>query len=356
MSLSNILQHVKRKGQIIPKTNRSDRDETSEANRTAEQLNNRNQYRYSNGENRVVDPVVARLKAARKLEREKKEQESREKKGLSPKKPKSAPRSAPRNTSSNGLRSTETKRNIGGGRSNNSGISTSTNMRPNIAPSHKPVKKMNFNDLMKKASKIDQSKLSVSIKPKAKSPEVRSTAVRHKPVSRASSAPTEGHANVPKRNEARPISKYPNSDDSKHSARAPLPVRKPSSKLEERLKSSGKTKPSNSQYSRSQSYNDSEDEDAESFIISDDEEIDNGDLNAPDYDRDEIWAIFNRGKKRSYYDRYDDESGDDMEATGAEIWEEEMRSKRNAELEDRRELEEEQRLAALKKARKMKQH
>ena len=44
-----------------------------------------------------------------------------------------------------------------------------------------------------------------------------------------------------------------------------------------------------------------------------------------------------------------------MEATGAEIWEEERRSKRNAELEDRKELEEEQRLAALKKARKMKQ-
>ncbi|CUM48152.1 unnamed protein product [Debaryomyces tyrocola] len=353
MSLSNILQHVKRKGQIIPKTNQSGRDGTPETNRSAEQLNNKNQYRYSNGETKTVDPVVARLKAARKLEREKKEQEAREKKGLAPKKPKSVPR----NTNTNSSRSNEVKKNNGVGRMNNSNIPSSTSMRSNVPPSHKPVKKMNFNDLMKKASKIDQSKLSVSIKPKAKSPDARPTTAKHKPLSRASSAPTEGYRNVPKRKEGRPAtSKHPNSDDNKPSSRAPLPVRKPSTKLEERLKSSGKTKPSYSRSNRSHSYNDSEDEYSESFIVSDEEEADYGNSNAPDYDRDEIWAIFNRGKKRSYYDRYDnDDSGDDMEATGAEIWEEEMRSKRNAELEDRKELEEEQRLAALKKARKMKQ-
>ena len=352
MSLSNILQHVKRKGQIIPKTNQSGRDGTPETNRSTEQLNNKNQYRYNNGETRTVDPVVARLKAARKLEREKKEQEAREKKGLAPKKPKSVPR----NTSTNSSRSNEVKKS-NMGRINNPSISSSTSMRPNLSQSPKPVKKMNFNDLMKKASKIDQSKLSVSIKPKAKSPEVRPVTSKHKPLSRASSAPTEGNRNVPTRKDGRStISKYPNSDDNKPTTRAPLPVRKPSTKLEEKLKSSGKTKPSATRNGRSHSYDDSEDEYSESFIVSDEEEADYGNSNAHYYDRDEIWAIFNRGKKRSYYDRYDNEdSGDDMEATGAEIWEEEMRSKRNAELEDRRELEEEKRLAALKKARKMKQ-
>ena len=74
------MQHVKRKGQIIPKTNQSGRDGTPETNRSTEELNNKNQYRYSNGETRTVDPVVARLKAARKLEREKKSKKQEKRK------------------------------------------------------------------------------------------------------------------------------------------------------------------------------------------------------------------------------------------------------------------------------------
>lgn len=347
MSLSNILQHVKRKGQFLPKTNRPERD-TTPTNGNPDPLNN-NQYKYNNGETRVVDPVVARLKATRKLEREKKEQDSREKRGLAPNKPKLSSRSTNSNDSRN------VKKSSGANRPKNFDVrpSTSTNMRATPSPSHKPVKKMNFNDLMKKASKIDQSKLSVSIKPKTKSRDSHPTANKYKPTSRASSAPTESYRNTVKRKEGPSTApKFSNTDDNKPTKATPLPIRKPSSKLEERL--TGKTKSNNSKYGRSDSHDDFEDDDSESFIVSDEEEVEYG--NAPDYDRDEIWAIFNRGKKRSYYDRYDNDSGDDMEATGGEIWEEEMRSKRNAELEDRRELEEQQRLASLKKAKKMKQN
>lgn len=54
------------------------------------------------------------------------------------------------------------------------------------------------------------------------------------------------------------------------------------------------------------------------------------------YSKDEIWEIFNRGKKRSYYDQYDDDS-DDMEATGNEILEDEERTLKQARLDDLRE-------------------
>lgn len=56
------------------------------------------------------------------------------------------------------------------------------------------------------------------------------------------------------------------------------------------------------------------------------------------YDRDEIWALFNRGKRRSdlMFDDYDD---DDMEANEMEILEEEEKAGKMARLEDKREEE-----------------
>lgn len=348
MSLSNILQHVKRKGQI---QSRNDNGTKSLGNTDGQlsSLNNQSARNYRSGEQKEVDPVVAKLKAARKLEREKKEQEMREKKGLLPKKTNTTTRNP------NQPRSMDAKKKNLVNINNNKARSMSPFIPSNLS---KPVKKMNFNDLMKKASKIDQSKLSVSIKPKAKSHESNLTQSKYRPTSRGASAPTDNRKNAVQRKDT--MSKSPNrhiSNSTKQQQIAPLPIRKPSSKLEERLKSSGKTKASlNSKYGETRnnySAYDDYDEDSESFIVSDEEEADYHNTHAPDYDRDEIWAIFNKGKKRSYYDRYDEDSADDMEATGAEILEEEMRSKRNAELEDRRELEEEQRLAALKRAKKM---
>lgn len=54
------------------------------------------------------------------------------------------------------------------------------------------------------------------------------------------------------------------------------------------------------------------------------------------YSRDEIWSIFNRGKKRNYNDR-DNYDSDEMEATGTEILEEEERTLKQAKLDDQRE-------------------
>lgn len=91
------------------------------------------------------------------------------------------------------------------------------------------------------------------------------------------------------------------------------------------------------------------DDDLDDFIV-DDEDDDRATkenrhraaIKRDGYDRDEIWSIFNRGRKRRRdygYDSYEDmdEDDDDMEATGAEVLDEEERTLRQAKLDDRKE-------------------
>ncbi|AMD22246.1 HGL094Cp [Eremothecium sinecaudum] len=68
-------------------------------------------------------------------------------------------------------------------------------------------------------------------------------------------------------------------------------------------------------------------------FIDDDEEA-----GSEDYNRDEIWSIFSKGRKRRYVDDYDDDKGiDDMEANEMEVLEEEDYSARVARKEDKME-------------------
>lgn len=310
MPLLNILQQIKRKGQIqrtTPPLAQPSRPVQSSPRATTPNLAT---------SERPVDPVVARLKAARKAEREKKEAEARAKKGQAPKK-ETKPR-APKQALRLKVPSRESSKG------------------PTVAPppvSREKKPKVSFSQLMKKASLIDQSKLSIQLKNKTKSPEPRPE--RRKVEAKARPA---GHVNRDKRPHTAPKEKPrapPREPPS--TARAPIPARRPNLKLEERLQ---QKKPVG------QGHEDDEGDDSDlgSFIASDEEE------DVPqDYDRDEIWAMFNKGRTRQY--NYDSDS-DDMEATGAEIFEEEARSKKRALEEDRREMEEEQRLAELKKRRK----
>lgn len=88
-------------------------------------------------------------------------------------------------------------------------------------------------------------------------------------------------------------------------------------------------------------YYDEEDDD--SFIVDDDE-------GAGQYNREEIWKMFNRdGMHRR--ESYDDDIDDNMEAAGSEILDEEEAALRQAKIDDRREarLLEEHRLEKLKR-------
>lgn len=356
MSLNTLLQKIQQKGKVQPVSSASSRPNGKTTTtpptsaRTASQT----------AANRPVDPVVARLKAARKAEREKKEQELREKKGLlkkesrprakTPTKTGPKPAAKPGAKASNQL--AKGKSGLLSGKSRFGGAGGADVGR---LPRSEKKPKMSFSELMKKASLIDQSKMSIEIKQKTKSPDAPGT---RKPVRKEVGAAVRGDSHgyslksqggrEQANNRAHSSTANKLQHDRTHvpakshaEVRAPLPARKPSEQLQKRLQ----LRPG----ARSGAEQNESEDDWSSFIASDEEEQASC---GADYDRDEIWSMFNKGRKRSYYERYDDEDSDDMEATGAEILEEELRSKRRAMEEDKRELAEEQRLAMLKQARK----
>ncbi|KAM9939418.1 hypothetical protein OXX80_001067 [Metschnikowia pulcherrima] len=368
MSASKILEKLSRKGQITTSTQQ--KNTTNQPNGSFSGQSSRQSSYNSSAtppSDRPVDPVVARLKAARKAEREQKERELRKKKGLPPKKePSARQKSGPRQIKSaptQALRVPANRANLSQNRPKMGAMSkSSVSAQQRPAPAEKKAK-MSFNELMAKASGIDQSKMSIALKQKTKSPEAPPTSRRRTPdpekkaVSmdkKANSKPSQGPQTSRRSplDKSRPISNAKTSlnPPSSVQAKGPLPMRKPSSALAAKLQQKPASKGRHvSQQGESLGEQEDEESDLDSFIASEDEE----ELQAePEYDRDEIWSIFNRGKKRSHY-AYDDYDSDDMEATGAEILEEESRSKRNALLEDKKEMEKEAKLAAMKRARKM---
>lgn len=357
MSVSSLLEQIQKRGKIVsrsPGAGSSSASSQKQENRPENTAKTASSSQPSQRQNRPVDPVVARLKEARRLEMEQKEAARNEARKQTTKKigdKKSSGSLGSRTTSSSAS-------------AKNSGPKPQPRTlpgAPNAAVALESRKKVNYKELMKKATTIDNSKLSLKIKAKSLLPPIRPHSRTERPASHTGKSspstavsstsqsavsgrqlhstdrqkttkydPQNGSKNGPKNGSKKPeLSARP-------LPRALLPVRQPSAKLSQSL-SSRRT-------------NDEEDDsDMLSFLASDDEEEQN-----QDYDRDEIWAMFNRGKKRADYERYDDYDSDDMEATGAEILDEEMRSKRRAELEDRREMEEELRLKALKRQRKQK--
>lgn len=326
MSLSSILQRVQNKGKLPVKQGNESNQNTSQ------------NIEIGTGARpqREVDPVVARLKELRKQENEKKLQLAREKKGLPPIKPKQ--QKAPKQPQSQNTQSQPRGR-------------QKVPPPPPPPTAQKPIaKKLKFNDLMKKASKIDQSSLSINLRQKTQSPEASTKAKPVKP------SVKPGHSAQPRvATQRKPIESRKPSDKGNNAhnnsasskSKAPIPIRKPSSMLQQKLKV--KKPAQNSRPSHSYDADDYEsEEELDGFVVSDEEETSHQE---PDYDRDEIWAMFNKGKKRSHYD-YDDYDSDDMEATGAEILDEEYKSRRTAEIEDRREAIEEARRAALKEAKR----
>lgn len=316
MSLSSILQNITKKGQVQKPHN------------AAPQTSNGSKLIMKTPmPERTVDPVVARLKEKRRLENAKKEDELRAKKGLPAKVVSSRPNQKTPSTAQKSQNKSAVKPII-----QKTKNTIPAGLRPTLG---KPVvpkvpgKKMNFNDLMKRALTIDQSKLSISLKSKV-APPAKPQAKPERPRSREPQPQHFQQKSQPQHSQQQ--RQHVKSKPVKHT---PIPLRAPSSTLQQKLQRKRTTEPE-----------EEDDSDMEDFVVSDEER-----KRTEEYDRDEIWAIFNKGKKRSYYN-YDDDSADDMEATGAEILEEEMRSKRRAELEDRKEWEEEQRRSDLKKKRR----
>ncbi|KAG7938035.1 hypothetical protein KL934_000609 [Ogataea polymorpha] len=241
------------------------------------------------------DPAVQRLKEARRHEKEKQEEQKRQKRLEALKK-----------------RDSERER-----LSRQKPVPKNDAAKKPAAPARPPLPKMSFKELMSRAETVDRNKLvympiktETRKKDTSKQPETKfaqpSTALLQKLSKREKPS-------VAKRDK-RPVQRIVRTD--RYGIEA-----------------------------------ESGDEDEDSFIEDDsldDFVVDDLRERRRDYNSDEIWQLFNRGKKREYFDDDDD----DMEATGADILEEEERALRQARLDDKREEMLERRLKEEKLKRK----
>lgn len=210
--------------------------------------------------------------------------------------------------------------------------------KPPIIKKREPVKKLSFEELMRQAEEnktVKQKENPVTIKsttsttvkrtnPTLNKPGFKS---RHRQISREERPQTSQQSKTP------PV-------------RVSLPknqIAQPNARIKKRLESrKGKHSHARTEYN----YHDESDSDMDDFIEDDEDEDSYVDRNSSGrrsssrdigYDRDEIWAMFNKGRRRDEYaDDYDD-YGNDMEANEMEIMEEEEYAGRMARLEDKRE-------------------
>ena len=204
-------------------------------------------------------------------------------------------------------------------------------LKPVMRKKPEPIKKMSFEELMKQAENNEKQPSKVM----SPEPVVKERPHFNKPGFKSSRRPQK------KLSPSTPLRGTPSKDKGMKLSESPKPVRlnlptnglaQPNRRLKEKLDSKR-------QKSRYQDNYYEEDNDMDDFIEDDEDEGDHRRSkhnNGPGYDRDEIWAMFNRGKKRSEYD-YDDFEDDDMEANEMEILEEEEIARKMAKLEDKRE-------------------
>lgn len=224
----------------------------------------------------------------------------------------------------------------------------STHTRPTpvrtLTRKMEPIKKISFDELMKQAENNASSKESSEGISKKESPSA-SRPHLHKPGFRSArdrnrvSKPVKHQTTLPrKKMSLSPIRNRPGSRDATP-IKISLPVAQPNQRLKQRLESKRQRPSGRDRYGRPE-YDYDDEDDMDDFIEDDEEDSEvhrrmKLHRDDPGYDRDEIWAMFNKGRKRSEY-AYDEEE-DDMEANEMEILEEEERAEEMARLEDKRE-------------------
>lgn len=273
------------------------------------------------GRNYQDDPAVKRLKAARIKERAKlqlKRGTKRRRTGYSMKKVSSIPRKQ---------RTGSQKRRI----------HQRANPRKRILPIL-PVKvqqpigpKLSFKELMKKADDIKNEK--VSIHPAVPKSKQVPSGIKRKG---ASYYQYHKFAGNPSKELLSKLAKRRRLESTNRGRRSIEPGRN-ASKSKPNVDKYGIDATDSDEDELSDAYSVSDDDD-DSFIV-DDLPRDDARRTFPrtDYDRNEIWSIFNRHKdnRGRRQDRLDDD--DNMEATGAEILEEEERTLHQARIDDKKE-------------------
>ncbi|AQZ12874.1 SPT2 (YER161C) [Zygosaccharomyces parabailii] len=281
---------------------------------------------------REEDPAVRRLKERRQQELLKRGELS--KKASAAKKSSAPRRRTKKDTDEDNRTETRFKKRPSGG-----AISSSSS-RPTTVKKTEPLKKMSFEELMKQAENNAQTggSKNSAVLPKKSSPNLQSRSRPHisKPGFKTSDRRKRGSSQEP----VKPIPKPQQAQQQSH-IKEPKPLKlaqpqnnfaKPNELIRRRLELKKQT------FRSRRSKEDEYESDMDDFIEDDEAEEMSALGRDPGYDRDEIWAMFNRGKRRSDY-AIDDDEEDDMEANEREIIEEEERARKMAKLEDKREEE-----------------
>lgn len=276
---------------------------------------------------REEDPAVRRLKELRRQELLKSGELSKKVRGQS----KPAPTRRRKDDDEGGSMGTKFKRKV---RAHSAGSSLpSTN-----AKKAEPLKKLSFDELMKQAENNAQEKPNAMKEPSPvnsgphRIPKSQGTTQQY-----VKKIGFKKGADRRNRNSTSPVPEIPTT---KPYREEPAPIKlktmvngfaKPNEKLRRQLEQRKRTIKPRTEYEDDGS-------DLDDFIEDDTMESENRRQSQRDtgYDRDEIWAMFNRGKRRSDY-AFDDMEDDDMEANEMEILEEEEQARRMARLEDKRE-------------------
>lgn len=250
---------------------------------------------------REEDPAIRRLKELRRKEQLKN----------APKNKPGAP-SSRKKKDENSATATETKfrRKVG----------QSTKPQIPVAPVRRePLKKLSFDELMKEAEKKASDPSTDSKAPSAQ----KATSSIAKPIKLNKPGFNKGARRTPA---AAPVSKpRERKEPTVKLKQLSIPkssIAQPGEKLRKKLDSIKKKR-------QGEAYGYEDEEDLDDFIEDDEEE--------EGFNRDEIWAIFNKGKKRRNFEN--DYDSDDMEANEMEILEEEERATKMARLEDKQEEE-----------------
>jgi protein SPT2 len=195
---------------------------------------------------------------------------------------------------------------------------------------------LNFKDIMKQADNVNSEKLKLTVKVRKDQPPSKRTSREGTAKAITDSRSSSPVTQKPSRPEVEKKSQLPDKQAGKLKCSGPAPFSKPMpSLLEKRRKKTAQR-------------DEESDEDIDDFIVDDEEEEEQLRSRDIGYDRDEIWGIFNRGKRRSHFEDQDDDLSD-MEATGSQVLDEERRSAYHGKKEDEREEMELQRRADAKR-------
>ncbi|CAL9732859.1 protein Spt2p [Monosporozyma unispora] len=241
--------------------------------------------------------------------------------------------------------------------------SSTTHRKPsqtNTIQRREPIKKMTFEELMRQAEQND--KPGMVTKANSEPPRQSAPTKLHKPGFKSKTPGSKpmvpnGRGDVdPRRVKSPTPTAHPRHQHNSQSRepeekplRISLPTNKfaqPNARIKQRLEKKG-YRPDRRHHDSRDRYAEEDEVDSEldDFIEDDEEEMDDRYRSSRNedagYDRDEIWAMFNKGRNRShyrddYYDDYNDED-DAMEANEMEIMDEEEYATKMARLEDKKE-------------------